>query len=360
MDRGGTERRCERARTVNELRAVIVGAGGMGKAWARAVADAGDAQLVGWVDIAVERVGAAIGELGYEHLKIAISSRLEMLLDELRPDFVIDVATPEVHHQITASCLERRIPVLGEKPMAATLAEAQDLIRRSEEASTLFVVSQNRRYCSGLIAFRRLVAEQVGELGQLNAEFYRAPRFGGFREEMDSPLLLDMAIHTFDAARYVIGADPVSVYCVEFNPPWSWYRGAASATAEFEFDNGVHFSYQGSWCAQGRETSWESSWRAVGGRGSAQWDGSSPPVADVLRKEDEGSLESGAARGEQVISMEPQRTAEGIAGSLADFVGALRGGSVPMNECHDNVKSFAMVMGALESSRCSARVPVCW
>ena len=39
---------------------------------------------------------------------------------------------------------------------------------------------------------------------------------------MDSPLLVDMSIHTFDAARYVTGADPVSVQCTEFNPAWSW------------------------------------------------------------------------------------------------------------------------------------------
>ena len=59
--------------------------------------------------------------------------------------------------------------------------------------------------------------------------FTGLPTSGGFREEMDSPLLVDMAIHTFDAARYVTGGDPVSVLCTEFNPPWSWYRGAASA-----------------------------------------------------------------------------------------------------------------------------------
>ena len=62
---------------------------------------------------------------------------------------------------------------------------------------------------------------------------------------MDSPLLVDMAIHTFDAARYVTGADPVSVQCAEFNPPWSWYRGSASAIAEFEFEDGLRLGSRG-------------------------------------------------------------------------------------------------------------------
>ena len=41
---------------------------------------------------------------------------------------------------------------------------------------------------------------------------------------MESPLLLDMAIHTFDQARFITGADALSVYCHEFNPAGSWYR----------------------------------------------------------------------------------------------------------------------------------------
>lgn len=73
-----------------------------------------------------------------------------------------------------------------------------------------------------------------------------APHFGGFREEMDNVLLLDMAIHTFDAARYVAGRKPLTVYCVERNPKGSWYRHGASANAIFEFSDDIVFSYRGS------------------------------------------------------------------------------------------------------------------
>ena len=50
---------------------------------------------------------------------------------------------------------------------------------------------------------------------------------------MPHVLLLEMAIHTFDAARLILGADPVSVYCKEWNPPGSWYKQNASAVAIF-------------------------------------------------------------------------------------------------------------------------------
>jgi predicted dehydrogenase len=336
---------------VSQLRAVLVGAGSMGRAWARTVTAHPDVALVGWVDLYTERVADGIEQLGLND--VAVEGDLSTALAELAPDFVIDVAVPEAHHDITAHCLDSKVAVLGEKPMASNLDEARDLVRRADASSTLFVVSQNRRYNAGLVAFRELTG-RLGVLGQLNAEFYRAPHFGGFREEMDSPLVLDMAIHTFDAARYLVGSDPVSVYCDEFNPPWSWYRGAASAVAEFEFANGVRFSYEGSWCAQGQETSWDSSWRAVGAQGSAVWDGTGNPVAEVRPSDGDG------AALERLEATPGAIAGEGIAGSLADFVRALRGGSddLPMNECHDNLKSFAMVVAALESSRSGERRPI--
>ncbi len=335
---------------MSSLRAVLVGAGGMGKAWARVMADNPDVSLIGWVDLFTDRVAEGIGSLGLSD--VAVEESVEAAVARWSPDFVVDVAVPEAHHRVTRHCLQRGVAVLGEKPMAADLEEARDLVKLSEHTSTLFVVSQNRRYNRGLAAFKALLAQRLGGVGHLNAEFYRAPHFGGFREEMDSPLLVDMAIHTFDAARYVTGADPVSVLCTEFNPPWSWYRGAAAAVVDFEFTGGIHFSYQGSWCADGLETSWDASWRAVGALGSAKWDGTNNPFAEVRQP-------AGSEAALEHIEVGPATiSGDGIVGSLADFVQALRTGDVPMNECHDNIKSFAMVTAALESSRIGRRVAV--
>jgi predicted dehydrogenase len=161
-----------------------------------------------------------------------------------------------------------------------------------------------------------------------------------------------MAIHTFDAARYLSGADPVAVYCEEFNPPWSWYRGAASATAIFEMSGGLRYTYRGSWCAEGRITSWESEWRAVGPNGTATWDGHNPPVAEVVAKRG-GFISEVEPRSEPVAEIAP-----GIAGSLRDFLGALETGATPMGECHDNIKSLAMVFAAIESAATGRRVKI--
>ena len=258
-------------------RALIVGAGGMGRTWGRNLQACEAVDIAGWVDIRPGAADAAAAELSLAGIHTGVD--LTAALETLRPDFVVDVTIPEAHHAVTQAALAAGVPVLGEKPMATSMREARAMVAASEQAGKLYRVSQSRRYNAGAHALRRLITEQTGPLGILNSDFYIGAHFGGFRDEMVSPLLLDMAIHTFDAARFLAAADPVAVYCEEFNPPWSWYQGAASATAIFEMTGGLRYTYRGSWCSEGRHTSWEGEWRAVGPRGTATWDGTGVPVA---------------------------------------------------------------------------------
>jgi len=333
------------------VKAVLVGAGGMGRAWAKNLSECPDVDIVGWVDLRPEAAASGAADLGLTELYLGAD--LGVALAERRPDFVVDVTVPEAHRDVTLQALAAGLPVLGEKPMADSMAHAHEMVAASERAGKLYMVSQSRRYDARLAALRELIVGATGPLGLLNSDFYIGAHFGGFRDEMPNVLLLDMAIHTFDAARYLCGADPVAVYCEEFNPPWSWYCGNASATAIFEMTGGLRYTYRGSWCAEGRHTSWESEWRASGPHGTATWDGLGAPVADVV-SETSGFTSQTEVRGVAVAEGAPS----GIAGSLRDFLNALRTGATPMGECHDNIKSLAMVFAAIESAGSGQRVAV--
>ena len=333
------------------FKALLVGAGGMGRAWGNNLKEHPDVEVAAWVDI---RPGAASEAAdGLQLSGLHTGDDLGKALAEVKPDFVVDVTIPEAHRDVTLQALRAGVPVLGEKPMADSMERAREMVAASEKAGKLYMVSQSRRYDARIHAYRTLIQEQVGALGILNSDFYIGAHFGGFRDEMASVLLLDMAIHTLDQARYLSQSDPVSVYCEEFNPGWSWYKGAASATALFEMTGGLRYTYRGSWCSEGKNTSWESDWRAVGPCGTAVWDGSGPPSADVVTK-------TGAFFSEtEPRSMEvPANIPGGIAGSLRDFLNALQTGATPMGECHDNIKSLAMVFAAIESSVVGQRVLV--
>ncbi|MDQ2798288.1 MAG: Gfo/Idh/MocA family oxidoreductase [Armatimonadota bacterium] len=333
------------------FKALLVGAGGMGRAWGNNLKDHPDVEVAGWVDIRPGAAAEAADSLQISGLHTG--DDLGKALAETKPDFVVDVTIPEAHRDVTLQALAAGVPVLGEKPMADSMESARAMVAASEKAGKLYMVSQSRRYDARIQAYRKLIVEQVGALGILNSDFYLGAHFGGFRDEMASVLLLDMAIHTLDAARYVSGADPVSVYCEEFNPAWSWYKGDASATALFEMTGGLRYTYRGSWCSEGKNTSWEADWRAVGPNGTALWDGTGAPSADVVTQSG-GFISETEPRLIEV----PAGVPGGIAGSLRDFLNALETGATPMGECHDNIKSLAMVFAAIESSAVGKRIAV--
>ena len=332
-------------------KALLVGAGGMGRTWGQNLKQHPDVEIAGWVDI---RSGAAAEAADALELSaLHTDDDFDRALAETQPDFVVDVTIPEAHKDVTLHALAAGVPVLGEKPMADSMEAARAMVAASEKSGKLYMVSQSRRYDARLAAYRQLITGKIGAPGILNSDFYLGAHFGGFRDEMPSVLLLDMAIHTLDQARYLSGTDPVSVYCEEFNPSWSWYKGDACATAIYEMTGGLRYTYRGAWCSEGLNTSWECDWRAVGPSGTAVWDGQNAPKAEVVEG-GEGFLRAGELVTGDVLPDVPG----GIAGSLQDFLNALATGQTPMGECHDNIHSLAMVFAAIESSATGKRVPV--
>lgn len=333
-----------------KLNVALVGAGGMGKAWARNLIENSQTTIAAWVDIRPDAAAESASELRQEIPYCGTD--LDAVLNMPEIDFVVDVTIPESHCEVTLKALAAGKPVLGEKPMASNLEDAAKMVEASEKSKKLYMVSQSRRYHPAMRAIQQAVENEFDSISIINADFYIGAHFGGFRDEMASPLLLDMAIHTFDQARALTGLDPVSVYAEEFNPGWSWYQGGACANALFEMANGARFCYRGSWCAEGLSTSWDSEWRIVGKERTLSWDGFDD-VQIAAVKSSEGFIRETSTRHLELIDGE-----DGIAGSLSEFIHALETGTVPSGECHDNIKSLAMVFAAVESAQKGVRVPV--
>ena len=330
--------------TPGPLRLVQVGAGGMGKAWIEAITANPDVELVGLVDLNTDTAHEALAKKGLDGVRVGTS--VGEIAAATGAHAVVNVTVPVAHHPVNVEALFAGLPVLCEKPAAPTVAQALSLAAGSEASGQLLMISQSRRYFNSLAQLKAVTGE-LGEIGMITTEFFKAPHFGGFREEMDHVLLVDMAIHPFDAVRYLTGQDPVSVYCEEFNPVWSWYKADAAATAIFEFSSGLRYVYSGSWCADGQETSWNGRWRVNGERGTAQWDGEQAPVVDATDV-------AGGQLSVPAVADGPEQ----IAGSLAEFASAVRTGVVPDGQIHSNVHSLAMVEAAVLSAKTGQRVRI--
>ena len=336
------------------LRALLVGAGGMGRAWARNIIEAYPrVLLIGWVDIVPGLAESAIADLAERsHGTVIPFTVLEEAINATNPDFVVDVSIPEAHESVTVTALRHGVAVLGEKPMSISLESAQRMLTAAKDVQKLYMVSQSRRYDAGLSSFKDAI-ESLGGATIITADFFIGAHFGGFRDAMPDVLLKDMAIHTFDAARFLIGSKPVSVYCDSFRVPWSWYEGDESALATFEFDNGTRFSYRGSWAGEGHQTEWESSWRAVCKGGTVTWNGTDQVIMDRVIGDD-GFIRDSQ---KECFPISP-REFSGIAGSLREFLDALDSDNEPWGSCTDNIWSLAMVLYAVESSRLGQKVEI--
>lgn len=340
------------------LNAVLVGCGAMSKGWLEALTGQPSLRdrvaIVGLVDIdrgAAERRRAEFSLSGAE-----AGTDLEAMLASVKPDLLFEVALPASRRDVVLLGLAHGCHVLTEKPMAGSMDEAREIVAAAKAAGRVHAVVQNRRFISGVRRIRRLIDTGVlGELTALHADFFIGAHFGGFREQMQSPLLLDMAIHTLDAARFMADADPLAVYCAESNPKGSWYAHGAAANAIFEMAGGVTFTYRGSWVAEGANTSWESSWRIVGTRGTLLWDGHERFDAHVVNGND-GFLRQLAEV--EVLAAPDDAHVHGHASVITDFIDAIQSGRAPETAGDDNIKSLAMVFGAIESARRGARVPV--
>lgn len=335
------------------IRAVLAGCGGISSVWLDALKGFPDVTLAGLVDIHPSAAQAQKEKYGLTDARIG--SDLRAMLKTTKADVVFDLTTPGARSALVMTALRHGCHVLSEKPMAASMAEARRLMQAALKAKRLFAVMQNRRYDSRIRAFHNLIAgDHIGHLTTLNSDFYIGAHFGGFRDSMRHVLLLDMAIHSFDQARFISGTDPVAVYCREWNPKGSWFSHDASAIAIFEMSDHIVYTYRGSWCAEGLNTTWECDWRAVATRGSATWNG-----ADAIRAQ--VAEHSGGFRSQMsdIPVLIPESIKQsGHAQCIRAFLDSVMTGRAPETVCTDNIKSLAMVFGAIKSASTGKRIRI--
>lgn len=336
------------------MRVIQVGIGGMGSAWLSAVQRSSRVEFAGFVEINpdIARAQARAFELN----EALIFDSLSLALEQVDADAVINVTPPQFHREVTVMALEAGLPVLQEKPLAGTLADARAIVAAADDSGVLCSVAQNYRYRPLTQTVKRVL--DSGELGAVAAvavEFYKGPHFGGFREEMAQPLIVDMAIHHFDMMRYFLGSDARAIQARSWNPPWSWFAGDASASAQIGFANGAQASYAGSWCSQALETSWNANWRFECERGVLLAREDRVTIQRLLRVgAGAGALVNEHAKPEEIPLDEMPR--EGQDYLLGEFYEAVTQGGTTATTAQDNMHTMELVFGVVGA--CDSGRPV--
>ena len=220
----------------------------MGQNWGRNLREHADVEIGGWVDVKPGAAADAADKL--ELAGVHTGEDLGQALAEVKPDFVVDVTIPDSHHNVTLQALAAGVPVLGEKPMAANMAAGAGNGRRRPKKRIRFTWSAKAADmtpgfmpCAELVVEPNWAARHL-KLGLLSWERTLAASGTKCR----ACLLLDMAIHTLDAARYMSPPPtPSRSTAKSLTRNGAGTAGASSATALFEMTGGLRYTYRGSW-----------------------------------------------------------------------------------------------------------------
>ncbi len=181
-----------------QLKVGVIGAGNMGGHHIRNYSEMPETQLV-----AISDPETAHASLAEEHGAVYFKDYRDML--EGSDIEAVSIAVPTyLHHKIASETLKRGIHTLIEKPIAATIEEAEELTSLAEENDTVLTVGHIERYNPVLTELKKMIDnEQLGTISSIISQ-----RIGGFpRNEPETDVVQDLAIHDIDIIRYLMGAE---------------------------------------------------------------------------------------------------------------------------------------------------------
>ncbi|MBI3604137.1 MAG: Gfo/Idh/MocA family oxidoreductase, partial [Nitrospirae bacterium] len=175
---------------MKRIRVGVIGVGHLGQHHARLYASLSGATLVGVTDCDPERA-----KLIADRHRVPVFPQVTALLDQVD---AVSVAVPtSAHHAVVAECLNAGAHVLVEKPIAATLTEARDLVALAGTKGCVLQVGHIERFNPVIRAVRPL----IGKPGFI--ECHRLSPFGERGTDVD--VVLDLMIHDLDM---VLSFDP--------------------------------------------------------------------------------------------------------------------------------------------------------
>jgi predicted dehydrogenase len=333
------------------IRLLHVGVGVRGRHWLDIVARHPDFVSAACVDQSETALQEARRRPGQEHGNFLTS--FEDGLARARADAVLIASPTSLHAQHAIQALDAGLPVLVEKPLAASLADAVRVVAQSRAVSRPVMVAENYRFYQAERTLRQLLAsEKAGRLHWAQCVDRRdqpANTQGPWVKAMDHPFLSEIAVHHFDSFRYLFDRRPASIFAASYNPPGSSYDKEATATAVIELDGGLPIQYGGSmlasryefqlWIEGERGDLWTDRkrvwWRARGGRFFLPCKSVPVPKGDELPYPKAGT-----------VSL------------LNQFRDAVTQGQVPETSAGDNLWTLAMVEASVLSHREGRKVAI--
>jgi predicted dehydrogenase len=313
------------------LRAGVIGLGMMGRAHVR-VWD----ELVDGVEL------VAVADTDPAALREATAGRdarpypdaTGMLAAE-ELDLVSVVVPTSLHLPTTLAALDAGIHVLVEKPIAASRAEAEQMIDAAQRTGRMLTVGHIERFNPAIRELRRRLGN--GELGRIFE--IRATRLGPFPARIrDVGVVVDLAPHDLDVMRYLLGSDPVRLYAETEQRIHTDHEDLFVGLLKFA--NGAVGVLDINWLTPTKQRTLT----VTGERGMYTADYLAQQLVFYPNPSSEGSVAEGARVERAIERREP------LAIELDEFARAARDGGVPPVDPHEAMVALLLARAMVESA----------
>lgn len=201
---------------MDRVRLGVVGAGDMGGYHTLGFSALDQSRVVAIADLDAGRMEDVLAEIGEQQIAVYTDYRELLRRDDLE---AVVVAVPQhLHRDVTLAALEAGLDVLLEKPMAPTVAEADEIIAAHRATDRIMQIGLEYRY-AGL--YRKMAAMCLdGEHGHVSMMWCNEmrenfpPREWFYDREKSGGAIMDKCVHYFDLFNWMIGARPRRVFGV--------------------------------------------------------------------------------------------------------------------------------------------------
>jgi predicted dehydrogenase len=174
------------------MRAAVVGVGYLGRFHAQKIKALPGVELVGVCDFVPTQAESVAHEL-----QVKSFPQPKDLIGNV--DYVHIAASTQSHYELAKLFLSHKIPVLVEKPIAATVQQAEELCELADKNKTLLSVGHIERFNPAFLFLRKQ---------SLSVRYLEINRLAPFRSRgSDVSVLHDLTIHDIDLVHWLIGAD---------------------------------------------------------------------------------------------------------------------------------------------------------
>jgi predicted dehydrogenase len=181
---------------MNKLKVGVIGTGHLGKLHTKMFKSIENCELAGIYDSSLEQAKAVSAEFNVQS-----TSSVEDLLKKV--DAVSIAATTTVHHELAKKCFDYGVHVFIEKPITATIKEAEELVEISEKKNLNLQVGHIERFNPALISMERYISEP---------KFIQTDRLAQFNPRgTDVAVVLDLMIHDIDIILSLVKSDVIDV-----------------------------------------------------------------------------------------------------------------------------------------------------